>query len=67
MVYVKKMKIVILNALFLALNYLLFTHFTCYMTRRLIMKWLCGHVAHEDMRANFLVLIFFYFKIHILK
>jgi hypothetical protein len=69
-VYVKKTKIVMSNALFLAQNFVFLhapynTAICCettlwasssrryHITRQFVVKQLCGHLAHEDVRANF--------------
>jgi hypothetical protein len=46
MVYLKKRKFVLLKILFLAPNFIFFTHAT--KKDRIFMKRLCWHVARED-------------------
>jgi hypothetical protein len=55
-VYVRKTKVVMWNALFL---HQIFSFYT----RRFFVQRLCGHEAYEDVRANFLFQFFWHFKI----
>jgi hypothetical protein len=56
MVYAKKTKKINEKCLIFSTNFFLF--YTRETARRFIVKRLCGHVAHEDVRADFLFQFF---------